>query len=301
MLAEVFSRCEKVPVLSIIACRILEDELTRVLSLDHTLRHLFLVDNLDGMGLSRKLRAQNRAHLLVAMEEIPDRLKDIQKGNFNFGKIIKLLLNRFHFDLGRESGNAGEQELVVVVNVLKMALHSDGKLLKDEVYKNIRDMSRFSNGILLFYGLCGNSLGNIGIDLRELGCPIYFLTDKDDKQVDDCIAVALGGNKQYEETLSGFPGVGIFFTPMWAFNWREIDKEVSKSSKSQNLGSMLNSLGYQRVARLDTGLHYISDFEVESKISEFASSYSLEIVGLQGNTEIADRCYRQAKDEIFSK
>ena len=296
MLAEVFSRCEKVPVLSIIACRILEDELTRVLSLDHTLRHLFLVDNPDGMGLSTKLRAQNRAHLLVAGEEIPYRIKDLQKGNLS--KIIKPLLNRFHFICGRASENASEQELVVVVNVLKMALHSDGKLLKDEVYKNIRDMSLFSNGILLFYGLCGNYLGDIGNDLGDLGCPIYFLTDNDNKRVDDCIAVALGGNKRYEETLSRYHGVGIFFTPMWAFNWRDIDNEVSNSSKSQSLGSMLNNLGYQKVAKLDTGLHYISDFEVESKISDFASSYGLQVVGLQGNTEITDRCYQQAKDNF---
>lgn len=287
------------PVLSIIACRILEDELTRVLSMDHTLRHLLLVDNPDGMGLSRKLRSQNRAHLLVSGEEIPGRIKDLQ--NDNFGKTIRPLLNRFNFIRGRASENTREQDLVVVVNVLKMALHSDGKLLKDEVCKNIRDMSRFSNGILLFYGLCGNYLVDIGNDLMDLGCPIYFLVDQDDKRVDDCIAVALGGNKQYEETLSGFPGVGVFFTPMWAFNWKDIDKEVGKSTKSQSLGSMLNSLGYKKVAKLDTGLHYISDFEVESKINEFASSYDLEIIGLQGNTEIADRCYGQAKDGISNK
>ncbi|VVB63012.1 Uncharacterised protein [uncultured archaeon] len=208
------------------------------------------------------------------------------------------MINRFHFIPGRASENAAEQDIVVVVNVLKMALHSDGKLLKEDVYKNILEMARFSDGILLFYGLCGNYLGNIGNDLMDLGCPVYFLTDKEDKRVDDCIAVALGGNKQYEETLNRFPGVGVFFTPMWAFNWRDIDKEVGKSSKSQSLGSMLNSLGYKKVAKLDTGLHYISDFEVESKISEFAISYNLEIVGLLGNTEIADRCYRQAKDNI---
>lgn len=281
------------PVLSIIACRILEDELAHVLSMDHALRHLFLVDNPDAMGLSRKLRALSRAHLLVAEEEIPDRIKDLQKDNL--GGIIKPLINKFHLRRWRASENSSKQEPVVVINVLKMALHSDGKLLKEEVYKNIREMARFSNGILLFYGLCGNYLGNIGNDLMDLGCPVYFLTDREDKRVDDCIALALGGNKQYEETLSGFPGVGVYFTPMWAFNWRDIDKEVGKSSKSQSLGSMLNSLGYRKVARLDTGLHYISDFEVESKISEFASSYGLEIVGLRGNTEIADKCYRQAK------
>ena len=87
----------------------LEDELTRVLSLDPTLRHLILVDNLDGMGLSRKLHAQNRAHLLVDREEIPDRIKDLHKDNF--GKFMKPLLNGFHFIRGRASENASEQSL----------------------------------------------------------------------------------------------------------------------------------------------------------------------------------------------
>jgi len=116
------------PVLSIIACKMLEDELTRVLSLDATLRHLILVDNLDGMGLSRKLRAQNRSHLLVDREEIPDRIKDLQKDDF--GKFMKPLLKGFHIIRGRAPENASEQEHIVVVNVLRMALHSDGKLIK---------------------------------------------------------------------------------------------------------------------------------------------------------------------------
>jgi len=287
-----------VPVLSIIACRILEDELTRVLSMDDTLRHIILVDSLDSMGLSRKLRAQSRAHLLIARKEIPDRIEDLKKDKL--GRFLKPLLNKLNFIHGQPSKNARARDLVVVVNVLKMALHSDGKILKEEVYKNISDMARFSDGILLFYGLCGNSLGNIRNDLRDLDCPMYFLTDEVDKRVDDCIAVALGGNKRYEETLRRFPGVGIFFTPMWAFNWREIDKEVSRSAQSQSLGNMLNDLGYQKVAKVDTGLHYIRDFEVESRIDEFAGSYNLEIVNLQGDAEIADRCYHRAKEGIVN-
>jgi hypothetical protein len=88
---------------------------------------------------------------------------------------------------------------------------------------------------------------------------------------------------------------------MWAFNWREIEKEANKSSKSQSLGSMLNSLSYQKVAMLDTGLHYTEDFGVESKVGEFASLYNLKIVCLQGSTEIVDRCYQQAKEGKFNK
>ena len=211
------------------------------------------------------------------------------------------MLNGFRFICGRAAENASEQELVVVVNVLKMALHSDGKLIRDEVYKNIRDMSRFSDGILLLYGLCGNSLADIGNDFGDLSCPIYFLTDKEGRPVDDCIAVALGGNKRYEETLSESSGIGFFFTPMWATNWKEVDKEANKSPKAQSLGSMLNSLGYKRVALLDTGLHYTGDFEVESKVNELAKSSNLEIVCLQGSTEIVDRCYQQARDGILIK
>jgi len=57
-------------------------------------------------------------------------------------------------------------------------------------------MSGLSDGIPLFYGLCGNSLGNIGNDaLKDLNCPIYIRIDEADRRVDHCIAVALDGNK----------------------------------------------------------------------------------------------------------
>jgi hypothetical protein len=289
-----FWRINSMPVLSIIACRILEDELTRVLSLDDDVRHIILFDNMDGLGLSKKLHSQNRAHLLVPELDVPNLIKDIHKVKSR--RVIEPILNKLCSICGKSLENSKRRDLIVAVNVLRMALHSDSKLLKDEVYRNIREMAAFSDGILLFYGLCGNTLGDISKDLADLKCPIYFLTDRNNNRVDDCISVALGGNKEYETTLSKCPGVGIFFTPMWAYNWREIDKEVGKSSKSKCLGEMLNDLGYQSIAKLDTGLHYISDFELDSRIQEFAKSYNLEIVHLQGCTNITDNCYKHAKE-----
>ncbi len=100
--------------------------------------------------------------------------------------------------------------------------------------------------------------------------------------------------------MSKFPDVGIYFTPMCAFNWKEIDKEVGRSSKSQSLGDMLNNLGYQKVAKLDTGLHYIRDFEVDSRIDEFAGSYNLKILSLQAYSEIAEKCYQKAKESLVT-
>lgn len=283
------------PILSIIACRILEDELAHILSEDHELRHLILIDNPDSFGLSGKLRSRNRPHLLKAWEDIPEILNGINRDGHG---ILKPLLesSRLLCNLLRKGEGSGE-EMIVVVDVLKMALHTDGKILREEVCNQIERMSQFSDGILLFYGLCGNALHGLD-DQQNERCPLFFLTDDSGERADDCIAAALGGNRQYAEALSSYPGVGIFFTPMWAVNCGEMDKEARRSSKSKGLGEMLIDLGYSKIARLDTGLKFISDFEVESKINGFASSYNLEVVKLRGSAKIAESCYRQAKDEV---
>jgi len=63
------------PVLSIIACEMLEDELTHILSEDKELTHLILVDTAEVQGLARKLRAQNRPFLTADLAQIPDLVK----------------------------------------------------------------------------------------------------------------------------------------------------------------------------------------------------------------------------------
>jgi hypothetical protein len=64
---------------------------------------------------------------------------------------------------------------------------------------------------------------------------------------------------------------------------------------------MLKDLGYSKVARLDTGLEFISDFEIESKINDFARLYNLEIIHLHGGTEVVERCYRQARENLMNR
>jgi hypothetical protein len=285
-------------VLGIIACGMLEDELAHVLCSDSGVRHLLLIDSPEILGLARKLRSRNRSHLIVSHEAVPDLLADIMKGRssrFLFPFMNKIGLTFF----GRVQQNRG-QELTVVVSLLKKALHSDEKLLREEVYWSIKDHSTFSDGILIFFGLCGNALADLEEDFRHLPCPLYFLADSEGKRIDDCIAAAFGGNREYAEALSSFPGVGIFFTPMWAYHWREIDREVRRSSKSKDLGRMLTDLGYGKVARLDTGLKFISDFEIESKINDFARLYNLEIIRLHGGTKVVERCYWQAKGNLMA-
>lgn len=282
------------PVLGIIACRALEDELAHVLSEDSEVRHLIIIDNLECSGLSGKLRSKNRPHLLGAFEDIPEMLSGIRK----FGPgMLKPLLERFR--LYSLLGKA-DDEIIIVVNVLKIALHIDNKLLKAEVCKNIDAISQFSDSILLFYGRCGNALEDIEAPQGK-HCPLFFLTDDSGERVDDCIAAALGGNRQYAEALEGHKGVGFFLTPVWASGLDYIDNEAKRYAiehhcRPKSFGDFLVELGYSKIATLDTGIKFISDFEVESKINRFASQYHLEVVKLHGSVKIAEKCYSRAKD-----
>lgn len=290
------------PVLGIIACGMLEDELAHVLCSDSDVRHLLLIDSTEVFGLTGKLKSRNRSHLVVSQEAVPDLLADIMKGRSN-GFLTRFMDNMDKIGLvfsGRRQQARG-QELVVVVSLLKKALHSEEKLLREEVYRSIKNHASFSDGILLFFGLCGNALTDIEEDFRHLPCPLHFLTDGEGKRIDDCIAATFGGNREYAEALSSSPGVGIFFTPMWAYHWQEIDREVRRSSKSKGLGRMLKDLGYSKVARLDTGLEFISEFEIESKINDFARLYSLEVIHLHGGTDVVERCYRQARENLMDR
>ncbi|MGB7571558.1 MAG: hypothetical protein WBL87_07360, partial [Methanothrix sp.] len=63
------------PVLSIIACKMLEDEIVHLLSSDREVEELILLDGKETQSLSRKLKSQNRPHILLAWESIGRHLR----------------------------------------------------------------------------------------------------------------------------------------------------------------------------------------------------------------------------------
>jgi hypothetical protein len=95
------------PVLSIVACRMLEDELAYVLSADGEVQELLLVDGKEALSLSAKLKAQNRPHLLLGRDRIAPHLQERQRRP---GGIFS-----------RRTGPKAE-ELAVVVSPLRLGL-----------------------------------------------------------------------------------------------------------------------------------------------------------------------------------
>jgi len=133
------------PVLSIIACQMLEDELVHLLSADGEVRELHLVDGRESLSLSAKLRAQNRPHLLLGLDKIALHLQGRQ--------------SRPGGILSRRSAQPKAVDLSVVVSPLRPGLHSDRDLLKAAVYDNIRRLSTFSDGILIWLFAISNYYG----------------------------------------------------------------------------------------------------------------------------------------------
>ncbi len=298
------------PVLSIIACDMLEDELTYILSKDSKLEQLILVDKKECFGLQRKLKSLGCLPALIPL----DRIQEILKGekNQSFQSILKPFCGfRFIENIRRKLENGYKKRVTVVANMLKMGLHIDNELLKAEVYRNIREMSRFSDRILIFYGTCGHSLVNIEKDFEGLRCQLYFLKDDKGGIIEDCISTALGGNDAYVRVMG--EGEGTFYlTPMWASGrmiadlrtegtlfyptptWASDRMKFPKekfSELSENDKKYIKRYG--RVAKINTGLSYEPDFD--ENVRYFARFFNLKIVEIQGSKKIAEQSYQNAK------
>jgi len=178
-----------------------------------------------------------------------------------------------------------------------MCLHADLKILKTEVYRNIREMASFSDRILIFYGICGHALGKLEEDLSDLECPLIFLKDRNGEIIEDCISLALGGNEAYARAMIEFQGKGtIYLTPMWASSWKKLENETG--GQGVNDRYLKNSL-YCMTAKIDTGL--VDNLEFDENVKEFAQKFNMKITNLKGSVEIAEKSYLTAQNRVCFK
>ena len=283
------------PVLSIIACRMFEDELAHVLSSDRELEQLIVVEGRDSFGLLRKLKSENCLPRTAPLDRVSFLLGN--RHGSGFMKIAKPLLTLpFFREIHGKMKLKAAHRVTVVVNLLRLGLHDDLDLLKSEVYGKIREVAPFSDGILLFYCSCGKAFESLEEDFSGFECPLYCLKDGNGEVVADCISAALGGNAAYDETMYACRGTGaLYFTPMWASSWKEMGE---KRKKSRNFNdNFLKDPRYSRVVKLDTGLSYDPDFH--KNIQDFARTFNMEIVEVKGSAELAEKSYRAAKKGVI--
>ncbi len=274
------------PVLSIVACEMLEDELVHVLSIDNDIRQLYLVENTNSFSLTRKLKSRGMRPMIFPFE----RLSAIVMENSRdlFSEII-LCLSKFSFFKKIHNTLKTEkcEQLIIVVNLLPKDLHADTDRLHAEVYRNARDMAKFSDGILIFYGKCAYS-NESRTRLESLDRPVYFLKDNNSEVVEDCISTALGGNDAYTKT--GQPGKGAFYvTPMWITYM----KDWIKPGRSSNDYKYLNDPNYSLLFKVNRPDSDNADFSRNA--SEFAKTFDMDIININGTMKVATDSYMNAK------
>lgn len=281
------------PLLSIIACGMLEDELVHVLSKDSELQQLIVVENRENLRFLRKLRLRNCNTRTAFLDRIPMLLKSRSIPDF---RIPSRLLSGFPRFKKFFRKRKDKEEISVVVNLLSLGLHTDLEILKTEVYRNIREMASFSDRILIFYGTCGHALGKLEEDLSDLECPLFFLKDRNGEIIEDCISLALGGNEAYARAMTGFQGMGtIYLTPMWASSWKKREMFHETEGEGSDNKYLKNHL-YCMAAKIDTGL--VDNLEFDENIKEFAQKFNMKITNLKGSVEIAEKSYLTAQNNI---
>lgn len=257
------------PVMTILSCKILQDEIVHLLESDPSVDETIVVKNGQEQDLIAKMDISGLQYALLPLEQLPPVSQREDTGKFT-----------------------------VVICLVELALHEFPKILKVEVYERIGRMTEYSDGILLFYGLCGNVLDKVEEDFsfQESTCPVRILRD-DKRIVDDCIGATLGGGEEYLKTLKMLAEQGTFlFTPMYAHSWREIMRvDAENPEKTIKMLRKVNEItGYKRVAKVDTGLKYTERFH--EKVEEFARIFDFDVLEIKGNQKIFRVCYERMKE-----
>lgn len=255
--------------MTILSCKILQDEILHLFENDSSISKIIVVKNNEEQDFLVKMEALGLQYALLSLEQLPSCAETEKTGDFT-----------------------------VVICLVELALHEFPKMLKLEVYERIRQMTKYSDGILLFYGLCGNVLDKVEEDFKyqETTCPVRILRDSK-RIVDDCIGATLGGGEEYLRTLKMLSEQGTFlFTPMYAHSWREIMRvDPTNPDKTIKMLKKVNEItGYKRVAKIDTGLTYTDNFH--DKVEEFARIFDFGILEIEGNQEIFQACYSAMKE-----
>lgn len=260
-------------VMSIIACKIMEDEIVWLLANDPEVDNVIIVKNENISEFTEKLVEEDISFRILPFQDVQSAVE-----------------------------NEDKSKLSIVINILELGLHAVPKILKSDVYRTIKDTIPFSTGILLFYGLCGNVLGKVEQDfcLENDGCIVRILKD-DVRIVDDCIGATVGGGANYLNLLKTHSKEpAFFFTPMYASSWREllsVDRYNSDPEKALQMAKMVNDMaGYSRVAKVNTGLTYVKN--IDEKIEEYAKLFGYTVFEVSGNQEIFEKCYLSMKEEL---
>jgi hypothetical protein len=247
-------------VLSIVGCVVLSDELSYVLSRDNNLSRAFIIDNEEGHLLSRKLEK-----------------KDIET------EIIE----------PSEMHRASIQDRFSVLIWLNDAsLCMKAREQRNRAHFAIANLAEHSGLCLCFYGRCHGAFDHLEELEGDVKVPLMVLTDVAGDMVEDCKAASMGGQTEYQRTISSNPDT-FFLTPGWVEEWYRNHEHLGKKQMRQSARSLLQENGYCEIMKLDNGLG--ESERVEEHLGYFSSSENIRVINRLCGLSVFENSYSIAK------
>lgn len=244
--------------------------------------------------------------LLEILESCPEIDKLIiydNEASKEFQNIVNKNLASDKYKLARELCSTKylkrESNLEILLYILPLALHVDPKLIKKEIVQASKELEKHVDYLVLFYGLCGNSLGDVEELMRgnRVNVPVSILKDEDGEIVDDCVCALLGSRKKYIETINEQPGTW-FMTYGWAKYWKELSCETVGSFDIDKMKLVYDRAGYKRTVALD--LDFGNKELYYKRCNEFSEIFNLPLCHKNGNTKLLKNILKMAIKEVIS-
>ncbi len=259
-------------VINITGCQMFEDEIVEIIYSDPKIDDVIIIKNSECNGIAGKLDDIGISYQIVPFEKVPSLIKDTALS------------------------------YIITINMLSISLHGNPGSLRDHVYSNVKNIAQYSNGILLFYGLCGNVLKQIENDLNSPSCPVSILKDSDGKIVDDCIGAVVGGRKSFLKMISSFNRKNtLVMTPMWINNWKKMFKYsgfIEHTDHIETAKFVLDTMGYENVVKINNRSPHIKNYH--DKVEEFADLFGLNVLEIDGNRKIIHDSYKNFRNTVMA-
>lgn len=191
-----------------------------------------------------------------------------------------------------------ENDVEALLYLLPLALHVDPTLIKKEVASAAKELEKHVDYLVLFFGLCGNSLGDVEALMKEskVEVPVSILKDNQGEIVDDCVCALIGSRNRYIETINEEPGTW-FMTYGWAKYWKELSCETVGSFDIDKMKLVFDRTGYKRTLVVD--LNFGNKDIYYERCNEFSEIFNLPVCYKKGNTNLLKEALGKAIKEVL--
>ncbi len=255
--------------IGILVCQIFEDELLEILGSFPEIDKILIYDN------EASKEFQN-----IAIKNLPPE---------KFRIVRELCSVKF---LKREN------DVEALLYLLPLALHVDPPMIKKEVASAAKELEKHVDYLVVFFGLCGNSLGDVEALMKEsnVEVPIVILKDSQGEIVDDCVCALIGSRNRYRETINEEPGTW-FMTYGWAKYWKELSCETVGSFDIDKMKLVFDRTGYKRTLAVD--LDFGDKNIYYERCKEFSEIFNLPVCHKKGDINLLKEALRKALEGVL--